>query len=376
MRRTATRGMRIARASALAALLLCGAAQARDAPALSPAQVARIETTVAAYMAAHHVPGLSVALVLDGKPAWSRGFGLADVENTVAATPATAYRSASIGKTMTATAAMRLVEAGRLDLDADIRRDCPAFPAKPWTITVRELLSHQGGIRHYGGPRDKEEQGSTVHYADVVDALAPFKDDPLLFQPGTQYGYSTYGYDVLGCVLQGAAGRPFLEVMRTQVWEPAGMRATRDDDPAAVIDHRAAGYVLVDGALRNAAHVDMSNRMPAGGYLTTVDDLARFEAALLDGRLVAPGTLQRMLAPSVLADGSRVPYGLGWGIELEPWHDDTWAFHGGSSPGASGMVAIMPKHRFGLVVLSNLEDLPDRNALVETLARIALRFGP
>jgi CubicO group peptidase (beta-lactamase class C family) len=325
-------------------------------------------------MAAQHVPGMSVALVIDGRPAWSRGFGLADVENTVPATAATAYRSASIGKTMTATAAMRLVEAGKLDLEADIRRYCPAFPAKPWTIMVRHLLSHQSGIRHYGGARDREEQASTVHYANVVDAMAPFKDDPLLFQPGTRYSYSTYGYDVLGCVLQGAAGASFLDVMRTQVWKPAGVTATRDDDPAALIERRAAGYVLADGALRNAQHVDMSNRMPAGGYITTVDDLARFEAAVLDGRLVKPATLKQMLAPSTLADGTRVPYGLGWGIELEPWHGDTWTFHGGSSPGASGMVALMPAHHFGVAILANLEDLPARNDLVETITRIALGF--
>ena len=367
--------MRIGVVLGLAALLLGGPVHSKDAPALSKDQIDRIEATVTTFMAAQHVPGMSVALVIDGRPAWSRGFGLADVENTVPATAATAYRSASIGKTLTATAAMRLVEAGTLDLDADIRRYCPAFPAKPWTIKVRHLLSHQSGIRHYGGPHDKEEQGSTVHYADVVDAMAPFKDDPLLFQPGTQYSYSTYGYDVLGCVLQGAAGMPFLDVMRTQVWQPAGMQATRDDDPAALVDRRASGYTLVDGALRNAQHVDMSNRMPAGGYLTTVDDLARFEAALMDGTLVKPKTLQRMLAPSVLPDGTRVPYGLGWAMELEPWHDDTWALHGGSSPGVSGMVALMPKHRFGVAILANLEDLPERNELVEKITRIALGFG-
>jgi CubicO group peptidase (beta-lactamase class C family) len=357
-------------------LLLTGSARApaQEAAGLPASAVAKIESALATYMAANHVPGLSIALVVDGHPAWSRGFGQADVENAVPATAATAYRSASIGKTMTATAAMRLVDAGKLELDADIRRYCPAFPAGRWTISVRQLLSHQSGIRHYGGPRDREEQASTVHYANVIDAMAPFKDDPLQFQPGTRYLYSTYGYDVLGCVMQGAAAKPFLDVMRTQVWEPAGMRATRDDDPAALIDRRAAGYALVDGALRNAQHVDMSNRLPAGGYVTTVDDLARFEAALLDGTLVAPKTLQRMLAPSVLADGTPVPYGLGWGMELEPWHDDTWAFHGGSSPGASGMVALMPRHRFGVAILANLEDLPGRNELVERITRIALGF--
>lgn len=361
---------------AVAVLLMIGAALPPPACAqsLDKTRIDAIERAVTGFMTAHHVPGLSIAVVVDGKPAWSAGYGLADLENRVPAKASTAYRSASIGKSMTATAAMQLVERGQLDLDADIRRYCPAFPAKPWPITVRQLLSHQSGIRHYGGPRDHQEQTSTVHYATVVDALAPFKDDPLLFQPGTRYGYSTYGYDVLGCVIEGAAGVRFLDVMAQHVWRAAAMDATRDDDPAAIIPNRAAGYVLVDGVVRNAAPVDMSNRLPAGGYITTVDDLARFEAGLMDGTLVRADSLRQMLAPSHTADGKVVPYGMGWATELEPWHGDTWVFHGGSSPGVSGMVALMPKHRFGVALLANVEDLPDRNALIETVTRIVLGF--
>ena len=351
-------------------------ASAAGAQPLQQAKIDAIERAVTRYMAAHDVPGMSIAIVVDGKPAWSNGYGFADLENSVPAKASTAYRSASIGKSMTATAAMQLVERRKLDLDADIRRYCPAFPAKPWPITVRQLLSHQSGIRHYGGPHDRQEQSSTVHYANVIDAMAPFKDDPLQFQPGTRYGYSTYGYDVLGCVIEGAAGVPFLDYMRGRVWSVAGMRSTRDDDPAAIIPDRASGYVLVDGVVENATPVDMSNRMPAGGYATTVDDLAHFEAALMDGALVRPESLRQMLTPSTTADGKPVPYGMGWAMELEPWHGDTWAFHGGSSPGVSGMVALMPQHRFGVAFLANLEDLPDRNALIETVTRIALGFDP
>jgi CubicO group peptidase (beta-lactamase class C family) len=134
-------------------------------------------------------------------------------------------------------------------------------------------------------PHDAEEQSSTVHYANVTDALAPFKDDPLLFEPGTSTLYSTYGFDVLGCVIEGAAGAPFMDVMRRSVFEPAGMVHTRDDDPAAIIPQRAAGYVRVKGELRNAVHVDMSNRLPAGGYVTTAPELATFAALFIDGRL-------------------------------------------------------------------------------------------
>ena len=364
--------------AALVALLLvlcASAAPAGAAAALPPAKAARIDELVAAYLAKNQVPGLSIAVVADGALAWTNAYGLADVENAVPARPSTRYRSASIGKVLTATAAMRLVEEGRLDLDADARRYCTAFPAKRWPVTARHLLSHTSGIRHYGGPNDRAEQLSTVHYATVPESLAPFRDDPLEFEPGTRWGYSTYGYGVLGCAMEGAAGVPFLEVMRTRVFAPAGMAATRDDDPAAIVAERAANYSLVDGDIRNAPAIDMSNRLAAGGYLTTVVDLARFVEALLAGRLVRPATFESMTRPTVLASGERVPYGFGWGLELEQWHDDDWVFHGGSSPGASGFLAVMARHRFGVVFLANRDGLPERSELAAEIARVVLDFG-
>jgi len=335
-----------------------------------------VERLVKAFMALNKIPGLSIAIVADGTVQWSKGYGLADVENSVPATPETLYRSASIGKTMTATAAMRLVEQQKLDLRADIRDSCPAFPAKPWRITPWNLLTHTSGIRHYGGPRDLQEQFSTEHYASVAAALAPFKDDPLLFEPGTKMLYSTYGFDVLGCVIEGAAKTPFLTAMRGLVWGPANMTATRDDDPSAIVVHRAAKYTFVEERLQNAPAIDMSNRLPAGGYLTTAVDLARFIEVLLGGRLVKQSTLDTMTTPATLPSGERVPYGLGWGVETEEWHGDRWVYHGGSSPGASGFLAMMPKHRFGVVFLTNLENLRGRAELAEDIARVVLDFGP
>lgn len=358
---------------AAALVIVCAPLHAAGIP---QPKLAEIERLVKAFMALNKIPGLSIAIVADGAVQWSNGYGLADVENSVPATPATLYRSASIGKTMTATAAMRLVEQQKLDLHADIRDDCPAFPAKPSRITPWNLLTHTSGIRHYGGPHDLQEQFSTEHYASVAAALAPFKDDPLLFEPGTRMLYSTYGFDVLGCVIEGAAKTPFLTAMRSLVWGPANMTATRDDDPFAIVAGRAAKYAVVEGRLQNAPAIDMSNRLPAGGYLTTAVDLARFIEALLDGRLVKPATLDAMTAPARLPSGELIPYGLGWGVETEEWHGDRWVYHGGSSPGASGFLAMMPKHRFGVVFLTNLENLRGRSELAEDIARVILDFGP
>jgi CubicO group peptidase (beta-lactamase class C family) len=335
-----------------------------------------LDRLAAAFMATNQIPGMSVAIVADGRMVFSKGYGLADVENGVPAKPATVYRSASIGKTLTATAAMRLADEHKLDPGADIRVYCPAFPAKQWSITTWNLLTHTSGIRHYGGPHDLEEQFSTIHYDSVTSALAPFKDDPIAFEPGTQWLYSTYGFDVAGCVIEGASKVPFLTYMRERVWLPAGMTSTRDDDPAAIVPDRAAKYTMVDGHLRNAPAIDMSNRLPAGGYLTTAVDLARFAEALFANRLVKAETFTAMTTPAKLKNGTPIPYGLGWGVEVEEWHGDRWAYHGGSSPGASGMIAVMPKHRFAVVFLTNLENLKGRAEFAEDIARLVLDFGP
>jgi len=335
-----------------------------------------IERLVSTFMSSNEVPGLSIAVVADGEVAWAAGYGLADMQNFVPMKAVTMLQAASIGKTMTATAAMHLQDDRKLDLAADIREYCPAFPRKPWRITPWNLLTHTSGIRHYGGPHDAEEQNSTIHYDSVAAAMEPFRNDPLQFEPGSKHQYSTYGFNVLGCVIEGAAGMPFLQAMHKYVWDPAGMTATRDDDPAAIVPNRAAKYRRVDGKLRNAPLVDMSNRLAGGAYLTNAVDLARFAAALMEGRIVRPATLQRMVTPTTLPDGQVVEYGLGWGVEIEEWHGDRWAFHGGSTPGASGFLAMMPKHRFAVVYLTNLENLTGRAELAEDIARVVLDFKP
>ena len=156
------------------------------------------------------------------------------------------------------------------------------------------------------------------------------------------------------------------------------MMVTRDDDPLAIVPHRAAGYAMVSGVIRRARMADMSNRMAAGCYLTTVDDLAKFVEAMLANRLVRADTFQRMTTPTHMRVGEQPSYGLGWGVETEPWHDDTYVFHGGSSPGASGVLTVMPRHRFAVVFLTNLEDIPGeaRSNLAEDITRLVLGFGP
>jgi CubicO group peptidase (beta-lactamase class C family) len=344
---------------------------------LDTAVTETVESLLMEKMSEDRIPGLSVALVVDGVLTWSRGFGTADVENFVPATATTAYRTASIGKALTATAVLQLAESQRLDLDAPVQEYCPAFPRKRWTVTTRHLLTHTSGIRHYGGANEEAELFNTVHYDDVVDALQIFKDDPLLFEPGTAYLYSTFGYVTLGCVIEGASGQDYLTYMQQHVFAPAGMNHTRDDDPAALVPRRAAGYLLdADGRLRNSRWVDMSSKLPAGGFITTAPDLARFAAALMEHRLLRAETVEEMITPARLRDGRQVAYGLGWGLfPGETWYGEREAFHGGVTPQVSGMLYLLPDRRFAIAILMNLESVGQRTQLAANIAKIVLRLG-
>lgn len=356
----------------LAAPILAAPAAGQEA-ALSDGTVATVEAMVMEKMAGERIPGLSIAVAVDGRLAWSRGFGMADLENFVPATTTTAYRTASIGKPMTATAIMQLVERGQIDLDAPVQRYCPAFPEKRWPVTTRHLLAHTSGVRHYGGPNE-EELFNTVHYESVVEALDIFKEDPLLFEPGTDFLYSTFGYNTLGCVIEGAAGQDFRSYMQENVFGPAGMEGTRDDDPAALIPRRAEGYVLGEGGdLRNSRAVDMSSKLPAGGFVTTAEDLARFAIGVMNGTLIRRATFEQMLSPVRLPDGEVAALGLGWGLfPGETWYGEREAFHGGMTPMVSAMLYLLPDRQFAVAILTNLEGVSGRSQLAAEIAKEVL----
>ncbi len=203
-------------------------------------------------------------------------------------------RTASIGKWFTATAAMRLVEEGKLDLDAPVQRYCPQFPTKAWAVTARQLLSHLAGVRHYYGDNgerketdaerasletriERERAGQFVRYTDMAGPLAIFKDDSLLFEPGTKSHYSSLGYRLLGCVLEGAAQMPYRQLMRDLVFAPAGMSSIVHDDARAIVLHRVAGYSRGPDGTFLRAEFGMSARTcrPAAGSprVKTLPDL-------------------------------------------------------------------------------------------------------
>ena len=336
---------------ALLLVLLGAAAGAACNPGGGADRVARARAAVSAAMSAKSIAGLSVAVVLRDRIVWAEGFGFADLENAVPFRASTVHRLASVSKPITAVAAMQLAERGKLDLDAPIQGYCPAFPRKAEAITSRQLLGHLSGIRHY---KEGEDFDSTRHFENISDSLEPFKNDPLLHEPGEAYSYSTYGYVVLGCVVEGASGMRYGDYVRDNIARPAGMERTRPDDATTIIRNRARGYARrPDGKLRNANLADTSNKVAGGGMVSTVEDLARFAIALDTGRLLKKETFAAMQVPMRTRSGQESPY-FGWTIE--PFRGAKALRHSGSQQGTAAYLLMVPQRRFALALLANTED--------------------
>ena len=323
---------------------------ARSQRYLPGGRIAAAERAVRNELGRQGIPGLSVAIVADGRMIWSDGFGLSDLENQIPATDQTTYRLASIAKPITAVAVLQLVERGEIDLDAPIQTYLPDFPEKPWPITCRQLLAHLGGIRSYRG----DELGNTRHYENVLDPLAIFKDDPLEFEPGTRYLYSTYGFNLLGAIVRSVAGIRYLDYIREQVFEPAGMEGARVDNLYDIIPNRSRGYARTPtGVLRNSGLADTSNKVPGGGLCGRVIDLARFAIALQEGRLLGHKALRSMYVNQKTRAGQFVNYGLGWQVSRRGRLDEVW--HMGGQQRVSTLIYMVPSRGVAVILLSNLE---------------------
>jgi CubicO group peptidase (beta-lactamase class C family) len=285
------------------------------------------------------VPGLSAALGIDGRIVFAEGFGWADVENRVPVTAETKFRVGSVSKPLTAAAMARLVERGELDLDAPVQAYVPAFPRKRWPVTSRMVAGHLAGIRHYDG----EEFLSTRRYETVAEGLTIFADDSLLFEPGERFSYSSYGWNLLSAVVEGASGEEFLSFMDREVFEPLGMMNTVADHADSIIPNRTRFYeVANDGRIYNSPFVDNSYKWAGGGFLSIPSDLVRFGMAHLDGSLLRPETVDMLWTSQQTTAGEETENGVGWFLDRDA--DGRRAIsHGGGSIGGVTYLLLLPE---------------------------------
>jgi len=325
------------------------------APAFA-AVVARARAVVCDRLASR-IPGLQVAVAINGKLVWSEAFGYADRKRKVPVTNQTQFRIGSVSKPLTAAALALLYEHGKVDLDAPVQRYVPSFPVKRYPITTRELAGHLAGIRHYQG----DEFRLNRPFKTVGEGLAIFEGDSLLFPPGTKYSYSSYGWTLIAAVIEGASGEEFLSYISRSVFRPLGMTHTAPDRSDSVIPQRTHFYDSHSLAgfewFVESPPVDNSYKWAGGGFLSTAEDLVKFGSALLRPGLLRAETLDLLFTSQRTTAGAATGYGIGWFVTTDNL-GHRWAFHGGASVGGTTSFGVDRDSRVVIAILSNLSDAP------------------
>ena len=285
-------------------LLIAALPATRPAPApLAAQQVVREQLLDYMEQIRHDndLPGLSVAVAVDGEIVFSEGVGYAELDNRIPATGRTVHNVGSVSKVLSVVGLMQLVERGRVDLDATIQTYMPWYPEKERPITVRQILTHTSGTRHYNGTEfGPDGLLQFKHFDDFEEATRLWRDDPLVFEPGTAWMYSSHAHNLQQGIVEAASGMDFEAYLKRYVWEPAGMMATQFDVPERVVQHRGHGYARDrQGRFVHAAQEDPSYKYAGGGILSSVEDLVRFALAINDGTLLRPETVAEMHRPQI-----------------------------------------------------------------------------
>jgi D-alanyl-D-alanine carboxypeptidase len=323
----------------------------------TPAQADKVDDFIKAEMSHRHIPGLSLAIVKDGTVIKAKGYGLSDIELKVPATPQSVYQIASSSKQFTAAAIMLLVEDGKVSLDETINKYLPDLPVTWRGATVRQLLTHTSGIKDYSELADAGDARSKDFTRSQIIALV--SEAPLEFQLGEKWNYSNTGYFLLGMIIERVSGQAFGEFMHNRIFRPLGMGVTRMNDLNEIVSNRAAGYVLRNGSLHNAQPVSPTHPWAAGALLSTVLDLAKWDAALYTERLLRKSSLEQIWAPAKLNNGQLARdsffnnhYGFGWFLGEIDGHK--YVEHGGVIPsGFASEIIRFSNDRLTIIVLTN-----------------------
>ena len=312
----------------------------------------KLDKYLVEYHANKNVASISAGVLKKGKIAWLGAYGYADLSHHVQANPKTIYRIASISKVITAVAVMQLVEQKKINLDADALKYIPYFPAKQWKFTVRQILQHTAGLRNYRGG----EFNSTAIFASTQEAVDVLSNDPLEFKPGTNYLYTTLGYNLLAAIIENVSRMRFTDYLKKFIFQPADMNSTFPEYQSEIRMNMAHGYDKNNyRELQNAPLCDVSIKIAGGGLVSTTEDILKFSNCLLAGKLIKHSTLDSMLVPAKLPDGRVLESGLGFEIKTDNLGKQFFG-HYGHGTGFMSMLAIYPKDSVAVVDLVNTAD--------------------
>ncbi|MEO0732792.1 MAG: serine hydrolase domain-containing protein [Bacteroidota bacterium] len=305
-----------------------------------------------------HVVGVAAALSGPEGTVLEINEGFANQAAQTPFTVNTINRTASISKPMTVVAILQLVEKGLLELDATVGTYLPAFQqGDKAKITVRQVLGHTSGIRHY---RNNKEGNSTIHYPTLEAAFGIVADDELVFAPGSDFQYTSYGYNVLGLLIEKQSGRSYAKYLRQHVWEPAGMTNTSVEENGKDYPGKSVRYhQRKPGKFKVDEDNDLSDRIPAGGIQSTVTDLLKFGKALMAGQLISVESFAEMMTDNGRKKQGN-PYGLGLYLYGTRPGVGELVGHNGSQLGCSSILFLVPERQITAVVLANTSGALDQ----------------
>jgi CubicO group peptidase (beta-lactamase class C family) len=343
-------GRILAVAALLAASVACVRVRGEDGHS------AQVDAAVEAQRKAQKIPGLSLAVCLDGKVVKAGGYGLANVELDVPVRPETIFQTGSVGKQFTSIAIMMLVEEGKIGLDDKLIKYIPESPAAWKDVTIRELLTHTSGIADYGGEEETMGKGVINFRKDYIEEelVQAFAKMPMDFAPGEKWSYSNTGYVLLGIVIHRVTGKFYGDVWQERIFQPLGMTSTRIISEADIVPSRSSGYRLAKGELKNQEWVSPTLNTTADGALyTNVIDLAKWDAALYTTKLAKQSSLDAIWTPVRLNSGKTYPYGFGW--DLEPKNGHRAVSHDGAWQGFTMSISRYTDDRLTVIVMTNLD---------------------
>jgi serine beta-lactamase-like protein LACTB, mitochondrial len=326
------------------------------------AKITRAQKLIDSLMKEKSIPGVAVCVSTKDEILWAQGFGFADIENKIPVTFQSKFRIGSISKTLTALALGKLIEQNAIRLSDNVQKYVPYFPEKKYPVSVQQLVSHTAGIRDYNYRNG--EYVSDKNYSTVKEAISIFKDDSLLFQPGTKYSYSTYGYVLLSAAIEGATHRDFLVYMHDSVFAPLGLQNTVPDFNDSIISNRVRFYDESNGKIVNGYHVNNSNKWAGGGFLSTPLDLVLMCQKILSYQFLSKPTLQTLWGEGTLQDGKKIDYGIGWKLDKDSLQRK-YVYHGGSSIGGRSFLLVYPKEQLTIAITCNLSTNFDQRFILK-----------
>lgn len=359
---------------------------ARETSQAPTPEIERARVVAQDMLQANAIPALSLAVARGREVVWAEAYGQADLELGVAATRSHRFRLGSVSKVVTATLAAILASRGNLGLDEPIVSYMPDLPERHRATTLRQLLTHRGGVRHYvDADWDRAALGGRIddrRYSSSRDILAVFINDPLIAAPGTRVAYSTFGYTLASIVMEHAASKPFIDLVRDEIAVPLELYSLGPDAPWTIVPQRVRGYSpsahvaslypAPEGAWANAPNTNPAYKWAGGGIIATPFDLALFGAAHLAPGALTRAALDLLFTVEVEASEASPQLGLGWRINNDDagrlrWH------HAGGQDGARASLVVYPQQRLSIAFMTNVTGAP--GDVLALSARLADAFA-